>query len=71
MITKEPSNLDLASDARLVADYMRRGLSPSDGEQLAMLFHENGYRQEVYRRAVVLLEQAPPRQLPPLALDVT
>jgi hypothetical protein len=51
MIVNEPSNIDLQADAELVADYLRRGLTPEDAEQLAMLFHEGRYRERVYKLA--------------------
>lgn len=51
MIDKEPTNTDLEADARLVGEYLERGLSPDEGEQLAMLFRDSRYRAEVFRRA--------------------
>jgi hypothetical protein len=51
MITREPTNTDLSADARLVAEYLRRGLEPDDAEQLAMLFLDPVYRDRVYELA--------------------
>lgn len=54
MITREPSNQNLREDALLVAKYIKAGLSPEDGQMLAMLFHDDDYRRAVYELAAAL-----------------
>lgn len=51
MIREEPTNTAPDADARLVARYIRRGITPGDAEQLAMLFADPDYRAHVYRLA--------------------